>query len=998
MNINEKDWRQLEKLAYYYIKSKYCDKKIQDEKLTDSSHDSGYDGTWLLTPPSESMLPQLILMEAKLRNKQTSLSLNDCAKSIIIAFNLAAKKLFIVTNIGFAPQTKSNASNFKRRSNLLIDCIDGTELKHYIESNWVYLTDECKLRSTFLKSILNFTQKLPARSFDETETTEISDFLFMMDLARDKALSQITQYFPFKNGICLIIGNAGVGKSVLKKAAHNKLIENNFDIYEIDLQMCISARVLYINILESIWGINLSVILDDNTLKDYINQLMKTAKGSVSSDVVNAVTHILLADYTNYEEHKDVYLHLLLRYIDTILAGKKEELRLIISFDNLNMASEEIISFLLEAVKILKKNNIRIILETRTPFLLKDIGFCANSNFYFRLLKQCADFQISVDVFLREDSIKLIQKRLNGLNFNASNSLADILADNPLEIMSAINLLPTLTSYNCNILNQASSKALEVYWDESGISKNTVIVCLIRNLRFYLYYSDLFELCIIFTGHIPLFVLKKIFEKDFENVISAAVDSTVFIQQKNQLVCTHLRYMDAMKQTSNQSLCFNLAHTLLDLIRAGEINNNRYTLLELDLLYITEDFKHIPSKTLTVMTALAQNLQFKDALSIAFKCIKMYLHTRFQRYRENEQYLEILLQTLSYILELHEENNEEFQDVFDKAEAAIILYNGEKKESFELRYWLAFWEKVFNNGEFEKAYDISRQLYDQWIGNKEMILDKNDYPGQIYRAYGLSVKMSEGGEKAEQIFLEGIQLYDNSFFAKASLLSQQGNTLLKTKPLEAAKIYQKLLKVVVGENFPYQEELHTRIDIAMSYFLAEEYEKGKRLSEEAINIASSVGVFMQKGRALNILGCCLAAKGKLKESVIFFQEAIACLKESHATIYLWRAELNFATILLLDEETIVEAKEILNHVTQVLHKTFTIKISIDEASVPFNAMLLIMMYLQELDDTIALNHILDEFKATPLSNRYYSMRNLPEWRSVFHSKVKLSGSVILVTG
>lgn len=996
MDIDNKDWRQLEKLAYYYIKNKYRGEKIQDEKLTDSSHDSGYDGTWVLIPSSESMLPQLILMEAKLRNKQASLSLNDCAKSIIIAFNMAAKKLFIVTNIGFAPQTKSNVSNFKKRSNLLIDCIDGNELKDYINNNWNYLTNEGGLNSAFLNSILNFAQKLPAYFFDETAITDTSDFVYMMDYTREEALSQIIQNFCLQKGICLLTGNAGVGKSILKQIVHNELSENNFDIYEIDLQLCISARVLYINILESIWGINLSVILEDNTLKDYINVLMKTAKGSISSDIINAVTHILLADYSKYEEHKDVYLYLLLKYIDAILEDKREELRLIISFDNLNMASEEIINFLLEAVNILKKNNIRIILETRTPFSLKNMEFSASSNKLFRLLKQCADFEVEVKTFFREDSIKLIQKKLESLNSSVSNSLADILSDNPLEIMSAIKLLPTLPSFNSDLLNKSSPKALEAYWEKVGISRNTVIVCLIRKLRFYLNFSELFELCIIFRSHIPLFILERVFENKYEELISSAIDSTIFTQQKHELVCTHLRYMDAMRQTSNQSLCFNLAHKLLELIRIGEINSNRHTLLELELLYITEDFRHIPSKTLDVMTLLVQSLQFKDSLSVALRYITSDI-TPFTC-EEQGRHLEILLFTLTCILELHEENNRNFDEVFDETEVAIITYYGDNKDYFELRYQLALWEKFFNNGEFEKAYNISRKLYDKWIESKAIIPDDNDYPGQIYRVYGLSLKMSEGGEKAEQIFLEGTQLYKNSFYAKASLLSQQGNALLKTNPLEAAITYQELLNIVAGEKFLYQEELHTRIDIAMSYFLAEEYGIGKRLSEEAIRIASSIGVFMQKGRALNILGCCLAAQGKLNESFTFFQDAITCLKESNATIFLWRAELNLASILLLDKETIVEAREILSNVTQVLLNTFKTKIVVDEESVPFNSMLLIMMYLQELDDTFALNNLLDAFRETPLSNRYYSMKDIPEWRNLFHNKVKFSETVILVTG
>jgi len=997
----DKNWRQLEKLAYQYVKSKYRNEDIIDEELTQHSHDSGFDGTWLLSPKRASVLAQRILMEAKLRNNQSSLSLNDCAKSIIIAFNLAAKKLFIVTNIGFAPQTQIHVNKFRKRSNLLIDCIDGIELKTYIETNWDYLTKKCKLTEDFLSSVVDIAKRLPTRNDLGLAATaeEMSSQLYLLDSKREDAIIQIIQYLNAAKGICMITGNAGVGKSIIKTIVHQDFSGRDFDVCEIDLQLCTSARVLYLNLLETIWGIDISLILKDSELKSYINQLTRTSGGIVEPNIGDAIRHILLVSINQYEEHKDIYLHLLLRYIDMVLRGKKDELKMVISFDNLNMASAEIIAFLLEAVKVLKKNNIKVLMEARTPFLLNDITEYTSSEFYFTQISKCADLVIDLTAFERKDSIKLIQNNLPELGEKVCNSLADVLADNPLEIMSAVILLETLPSFDCGLLNQSCKKALDNYWDESGISRNTVITCLIRTLRNSSRLSEIFELSVIFKGHIPLMILEKLYGERVANVIAEALGSTIYAERNLELVCNHLRFVDAMKLSSNENTCLKLANTILTLFKSEKLDKNKYFLLELTLLYTVKDFESIPEKTIEIAMLLRHNFQFKDALSELLNCLELYKQTSHLRIKNPGLYIKVLIDALICIRELHEENNETYVELYNLLEYALMFFHEkDTRPTFELEYKLILWNKLFTNGDFEESLTVSKELYKTWLRQEIFLNVENDYIGQIYRAYGLTIKMTEGGDAAERIFEKGVSRYPDSFYAKASLLSHQGNILLKTQPLKAAETYLKLLSTVAGKKFSFQEELHTKIDVAMSYFLANEYYKGKAFAEEGIEIASSIGIYMQKGRALNILGCCQTAVGNYGEGIVSFEEAQQCLTQSNATIYLWRAKLNLATILLRDEATVPAAKELLHGVTSILIEKFKNKIENDAASVPYNAILLSLMYFSVLNEELEIQRILNTFCKTQLPNDYAKLKDLPNWKMHFNNKVKYSGSVVLVTG
>lgn len=124
-------WKEWELLAYEYVKNIIKDSEIHAEKHTADSHDLGFDGIWLIRSDDRALM-KLVLMEAKYRTSQSSLPLNDCAKAIIIAFNLSASQLYIVTNIPFAPQTKENVIKFQKSINLEITCVNGNDLKNYL--------------------------------------------------------------------------------------------------------------------------------------------------------------------------------------------------------------------------------------------------------------------------------------------------------------------------------------------------------------------------------------------------------------------------------------------------------------------------------------------------------------------------------------------------------------------------------------------------------------------------------------------------------------------------------------------------------------------------------------------------------------------------------------------------------------------------------------------------------------------------------------------------
>jgi tetratricopeptide (TPR) repeat protein len=305
------------------------------------------------------------------------------------------------------------------------------------------------------------------------------------------------------------------------------------------------------------------------------------------------------------------------------------------------------------------------------------------------------------------------------------------------------------------------------------------------------------------------------------------------------------------------------------------------------------------------------------------------------------------------------------------------------------------WHRKFMTGMFDDAYQISKELYDN-MSNICCLFDLNDdIAGRIYSAHGLSLKMNKGGTAALHLFKEGIENYPESYNARAAYLSQEGNCLLKEKPLEAIKKYSKLLDTVKGKAYPFMEIIHTRIDIAMSNFLAQEYDTAKIWAEEGLSIASALGIHAERGRALNILGCCKAANGEFNEGLNFLKEGDFYLDLSGDAIYRWRTMLNQASLLLQIGDN-KNAKALIIQVLDILLSGFASKIKSDNKSVPYQSLLLILMYLHELKEDV--ENILVQFESISIRDDFNQLCKTINWKNCFQNKVKYCNSLVLVTG
>lgn len=981
----KKTWKLFESVAYEYVSQLY--KKTIKQEHTVDSHDSGYDGIWII-PSDNKALYRKILMEAKYRESQSSLPLSDCAKAIIIAFNSSANKLYIVTNIELAPQTKKAIKNFNKRTALAIVSVDNIKLKDYIHNNKSYLVKACKTSESQLSNLESKIISLDAEETHQANNVLTKDTC-LLDTQRKALISNIVNKVCISNNKIIISGTEGIGKSVLIDKICDELQRKKFDTQKINLSLCTSSRILYLKVLEAVWGVSLDAVLEDTDLNTYIDRLIAINGECINADISNAVKHILVMDIYEYEGTNDIYRYYLLKYLNAILQDKSDFFHLAIFFENVDSLSIECIDFFLELTEQMKNNGIRILLELREPFMLMDN--IKSSNDYYKIIKKSA-LVYSVEPLSEDVIYKLIRKYIK-MDTDSCKQFGDMLENNPLKIKNALEYLRQ-TSVNVRELKKMSNEEREIFWNDQGIDANREAVSLISKYRTNSFIPEFLEMALLLNGEIPYSLLNDYWEMQTDEIFEFAINSGLFKLKGDNLQCAHLRFLSAIKVTSQPLEQMKVARKLLPIVQNK--SDVKYPFIQLELIYILEQDNNIGDYTVHVMSLYEDSQQYQQSIATGKRYLERINNKKLLSNGEKNMKVHILLKMLHCIYELNAYNEKEYEALYQITKESIILYfptHTSCREWYE--YSLYMWHKKFMTGMFDDAYQISKKLYDNLPDICGLFDLNDDIAGRIYSAHGLSLKMVEGGVAASRFFKEGIENCPESYNARAAYLSQEGNCLLKENPLEAIKKYSELLDTVKGKAYPFLEIIHTRIDIAMSNFLAQEYDTAKIWAEEGLSIASTLGIHNQKGRALNILGCCKVANGEFKEGLNILKESDFYLDISGAAIYRWRVMLNQVSILLQIGDN-KNAKSLITQVLDILLSDFTKKIKSDNKSVPYQGLLLILMYLHELGEHV--ESILNQLEEISIRDDFNRLCQTISWKNCFQNKVKYCNGIVLVTG
>jgi len=387
--------------------------------------------------------------------------------------------------------------------------------------------------------------------------------------------------------------------------------------------------------------------------------------------------------------------------------------------------------------------------------------------------------------------------------------------------------------------------------------------------------------------------------------------------------------------------------------------------------------------------------QYGDALQLLREFLDYYDNHNIQ----TDRIVEIYLLSLNCIRELQIDDDPKLSYLYKKAENEIISFCRKEDNPDWYRYQMYLWHKEFIAANTVESERISRGLMEGLDRSRMLFNESEDFPGQVYTAYGLSIKKSKSGEAALSIFEQGVLHYPKSVYANASFKSQEANLMLSKDPRKALEKYQDLLEYVKDKNYPYHEVLHIKNDIAMASFFSNMYKEAEILAQKVISETSSMELLAQKGRAENILACCAIAEGNnIKKAKELLESSVVSLSLCRSYQFLWRSQFNLASVLISSgNKDVDEALTNIHSIFTRANNSFNSKIALDSESTIYQVNLACFMLLKELkNDTLYKEYY--QKQDDSVKKKIEVLTNSSDWRSSFEGKIDTFNGIILTVG
>lgn len=393
--------RAFEKLAFKLIEDQFH--VPHEALLTPPSKDGGIDARFeaALFGSGTKRVQFRALMEAKLRAENT-LRLEVIGKSIVIAFNLAANALYIVTNCEFGPQALKHLTLFERKTNLQVIMVDGPTL-----SAWANAKRETLRRIKGLnQKLVDFICRIPRATRAETvhvdpdpdvsidryvaTTAEAVRYEVELGWKRDRiancrlrrtnhviAWPDLPRLMSDKRrvlvaamvaplsrepSITMLAGAAGIGKSLVVDHIRRELLKKNVTSTTFSMEAISSKRVFYMRLISAILNVDVEPLARDVDKNQLLSVLAMSRGEPVPEDQQKAVAQILQDDMREFEANTEENVSILGKYLRTIASSLGRHLFV---FQNLEKSVLEVLRLLPDVALWLKAAGVSTLYEVR---------------------------------------------------------------------------------------------------------------------------------------------------------------------------------------------------------------------------------------------------------------------------------------------------------------------------------------------------------------------------------------------------------------------------------------------------------------------------------------------------------------------------------------------------------------------------------------------------------------------------------------------------------
>jgi len=361
-------WHAFEQLSLQIIHAVYKEQPNEKHFQTSAQNDGGYDGMICFsgeTPGTAELYK--VLLEAKLRsNSRRDLPLSDFSKTVIIAVNTIADKVYISTNAYFSGETLKRLRDFSRRTGLIIRTLDIEDITGWLREH----TEEQKRfeDQALLNGLLAMYHKPSPEQKVLSLTCELAEGKGTVQAAKligekRKALCyNLGQEMIGCNGVLCIRGPMGSGKSIFIDNLSAPLRTHYKNITQIDLTRFSDARGVFIKLLSFAWGESADRIyaMSSKDLEDVTEYLGNDQFPEKSRDALIRMIH---QAQKSFEDNQRIHSELLLDYLRKIVPPVLRRVRSLIIVKNVRKATKNALDFLSSFIRILPNQPISFIIE-----------------------------------------------------------------------------------------------------------------------------------------------------------------------------------------------------------------------------------------------------------------------------------------------------------------------------------------------------------------------------------------------------------------------------------------------------------------------------------------------------------------------------------------------------------------------------------------------------------------------------------------------------------
>lgn len=822
--------------------------------------------------------------ECKLRNK--NLNLRDIAANVIIAFNHGAIAFVALTNHNFTQQTGSELFSFCQQSVLNIKIITGDSLKSLIRKSGIAVSDE-------LQNLLGYQKTNRKDEFHILQIDLDADIVqqlfcrhdFPLE-AEDKffvenfsgTLERLVHYLNTGN-LTIVHGYWGVGKSKMIGSALKSSCKR---VVHINAQLHETKDPLILEILSKIWGIP-ELELFSKFTKNEVKSISESIGGDCNdSETIRILTALFNENYAD-KRASATQNFLLGQYIARILKIHESDIGFVMYIENLQFAVKENYDFLRGLIKQLHEMCIGCILQFQEPEyeISNGIDFTEDLN----LLARCQ--KVRLNPLTRKQAVGFVKSACPEL----SRHIAELIVDQAgTRIQSLSSLLAYLTQNQGGNLcdDRTLIKKLQALTanDVSGL-----MGMLLTGYRRK--YADIFEISYLLDCRVPLRICTLL---DISpSTIDALIAAGIFRCDQGVLVAMNgfvQKWIQELEGPLGSARIYSCAEKLLPLL---EKEKNSYTIEKISLCCALGQYKRgldLLDANLLTWAHDKQYTALNRGLTIALHAVR--------ELGDTEREADYLIQALDLMTIQKKLSGILAQERLDRLEQhvrrGLPQYMSMALAFFRLKR--AFKLGRFANDDPEVSPGA---IYYQKCTAGQITENKGDWLGRICSCYALTIKSTHGNRAALAAFEAAVRVLPNSFDLRREYLSHLACMELFDKPLAAFGHYQQILALFEHEA-PDSVALpfHEYGDLAMSQLIAGNLPEARSLAEDAIRISQSNGLLDEEGRNLNIRGCIELCEGDYKSAESSFQEATAIMRHAGCLNYVWRSELNYIEIQVLN--------------------------------------------------------------------------------------------------